>query len=99
LVEYLGVIIGKHGVEMDSVKLNGILDWPTPTSVTEVRSFLGFGNFYKPFIADYARIARPLHDLTKKGVVFSWTSKQDEAFLELKNRFASNPVLATIDYN
>jgi hypothetical protein len=98
-VEYLGVIIGKHGVEMDSVKLNGILDWPTPTSVTEVRSFLGFGNFYKPFIADYARIARPLHDLTKKGVVFSWTSKQDEAFLELKNRFASNPVLATIDYN
>jgi hypothetical protein len=99
LVEYFRVIIGKHGVKMDSVKLNGILDWLTPTSVTEVRSFLGFRNFYKPFIADYARIARPLHNLTKKGVVFSWAPKQDKAFQNLKSQFASNPVLATIDYN
>ena len=65
--------MGTNGVEMDLVKLNGIIDWPTPQSITEVRSFLGFGNFYKPFINDYAKIARPLHDLTKKGIKFKWT--------------------------
>ena len=98
-VEYLGVIVGTNGVGMDSVKLNGLLDWPTPRSVTEVRSFLGFGNFYKPFIADYAKTARPLHDLTKKGVKFEWTDRHQQAFQTLKNCFASNPVLATINYD
>jgi len=68
-VHYLGVVITSEGVEMDAVKLQGILDWPAPTSVTEVHSFLGFGNFYKLFIANYAQLARPLHDLTKKGML------------------------------
>lgn len=98
-VKYLGVIVGTNGVEMDLVKLNGIIDWPTPQSVTEVRSFLGFGNFYKPFIADYAKIARPLHDLTKKGVKFEWTDRHQQVFQTLKDCFASNPVLATINHN
>lgn len=98
-VEYLGVIISTQGIEMDSVKLKGLIDWPQPTTVTEVRSFLGFGNFYKPFIQDYAKIARPLHDLTKKGVPFLWGDAQDIAFRTLKQRFASRPVLATVDYD
>ena len=92
-VNYLGVIIGSEGVAMDSIKVNGLLDWPTPTSVMEVRSFLGFGNFYKPFIADYARIAHPLHNLTKKGVTFHWSTPQQDAFQALKDCFASYPVL------
>ena len=98
-VEYLGVIVGTNGVEMDLVKLNGIIDWLTPQSITEVRSFLGFGNFYKPFINDYAKIARPLHDLTKKGIKFEWTNRHQQAFQKLKDCFASNPVLATINYD
>jgi len=98
-VQYLGVVITSEGVEMDAIKLQGILDWPAPTSVTEVRSFLGFGNFYKPFIADYAKLARPLHDLTKKGVPFSWGPAQSGAFAALKDCFASRPVLATINYD
>ena len=91
--------MGTNGVEMDLVKLNGIIDWPTPQSITEVRSFLGFGNFYKSFINDYTKIARPLHDLTKKGIKFKWTDRHQQAFQKLKDCFASNPVLATINYD
>ena len=98
-VDYLGVIVGRHGIEMDPIKLKGLADWPTPTTVTEVRSFLGFGNFYKPFIQDYAKIARPLHDLTKKNVPFTWAPLEDSAFRSLQSCFTSRPVLASIDYS
>jgi len=92
-------MITSTGVEMDAIKLQGILDWPAPTSVAEVCSFLGFGNFYKPFITDYAKIAHPLHNLTKKGVSFSWGLPQATAFATLKDCFASQPVLVTINYD
>jgi hypothetical protein len=55
-VEYLGVIIGNGQVKMDPVKVKGITDWPTPMNLKELRSFLGFGNYYKDFIADYLRL-------------------------------------------
>jgi hypothetical protein len=96
-VNYLSVVVGSEGIAMDSVKVDGLIQWPTPTSVTEVCSFLGFCNFYKPFIADYVHIARPLHDLTKKGAPFVWSSDHANAFQTLKDRFASQPVLSTID--
>ena len=98
-VEYLGMIVSSHSVSMDSVKLEGILKWPTPTSIAEVRSFLGFGNFYKPFICNYAKLAHPLHNLTKKGIPFIWTPKRDAAFQCLKDTFTSEPVLAAINYD
>ena len=59
-VEYLGVIVGKGQVKMDPVKVKGLMDWPTPTNLKELRSFLGFGNYYKDFIADYSKITCPL---------------------------------------
>jgi hypothetical protein len=75
-VEYLGVIVGKGQVRMDPVKVQGITDWPTPTNLQELRSFLGFGNYYKDFIIDYSRIAHPLHDLTKKDSPWQWNDSQ-----------------------
>jgi hypothetical protein len=63
-VEYLGVIIGKGKVKMDPVKVQGIMDWPIPTNIHELRSFLGFGNYYKDFIQNYSAITQPLHELT-----------------------------------
>jgi reverse transcriptase-like protein len=65
-VEYLGVIIGQGKVEMDPMKVEGIAKWPTPTTVKDVRSFLGFCNFYRSFIANFSTVARPLNNLTKK---------------------------------
>ncbi len=66
-VEYLGIIVGNGKVKMDPNKVKGLSDWPTPTTVKEMHSFLGFGNFYKDFINNYSKIACPLHELTRKN--------------------------------
>jgi hypothetical protein len=78
---------------MDPVKVEGIRNWPTPTTVKEVRSFLGFGNFYKGFISHYSEMAHPLYDLTKKNQQWHWEQEHDAAFTRLKDAFISYPVL------
>ena len=82
---------------MDAGKLKGIRDWPTPTTVKEVRGFLGFGNFYRQFIRHYSNIAKPLNDTTKKDQPFNWTTECQKAFEELKKRFTEEPVLMMPD--
>uniref|UniRef100_A0A0W0G5L3 Reverse transcriptase/retrotransposon-derived protein RNase H-like domain-containing protein n=1 Tax=Moniliophthora roreri TaxID=221103 RepID=A0A0W0G5L3_MONRR len=82
---------------MDPVKLAGIQDWPAPTTVTGVRSFTGFANFYQKFIGRYAEIAKPLYDLTKKGVAFSWNNDCQDAFETLKQKFSQQPLLQIPD--
>ena len=65
-VEYLGLVIRNKEVAMDPVKVEAVKEWKDPKNLKEVRGFLGFANFYRRFIKDFARIARPLNDLTKK---------------------------------
>ena len=65
-IEYLGMIISENTVEMDPTKVSGVRDWPTPRNVTEVQSFLGFANFYRRFIKDFARLAVPMFGTTKR---------------------------------
>jgi len=96
-VEYLGVIVGKGQVKMDPIKVQGITDWPIPTNLHEVRSFLGFGNYYKDFIANYSHIMWPLHDLTKKSTQWHWDELQCTTFETLKKLFMSYPVLQNPD--
>ena len=96
-VEFLGLIVQPDTLAMDPVKLQGIKDWPTPTSVKGVRSFLGFANFYRRFISGYSNLTRPLHDLTKKDRTWSWTEVEQEAFDALKHKFISSPVLLMPD--
>ena len=79
---------------MDPVKIEGIQNWPRPTKVKDICSFLGFCNFYRPFIRGFTQIACPLNKLTKKDTEWSWTSRQEEAFNKLKERVTSEPVLA-----
>ena len=83
-IEYLGMIIEEGRILMDPVKLGGIRDWPTPMTVKQVPSFLGFGNFYRKFISHYSDLARSLNDLTKKDKKFEWTTECQEAFDTLK---------------
>ena len=78
---------------MDLAKVEAIRKWPVPKSIQEVRGFIGFANFYRRFIQGFSDVARPLHDLTKKGVVFQWGLKQQQAFEELRDRFISAPIL------
>ena len=82
---------------MDPIKIAGVTDWPTPKDGKDVLSFLGFTNFYRRFIHDYAHIAEPLNLLKRKGVVWRWDKPQQEAFKTLKSRITSEPVLIQPD--
>ena len=97
--KYLGFILeaGK-GVSADPEKLSAIRDWQSPSSVKQVRSFLGFVNYYRRFIEGFSRIAKPLTDLTKDPHRrFEWTPTAEQAFQELKSRLVSAPILAHFD--
>ena len=98
-VEYIGVIVGNNQVKMDSVKVKGITEWPTLTTVKELHSFLGFGNYYKDFIHNYLHIARLLHEMTKKVITWLWSASQNQAFDTLKKKFTLYLVLRNPDYH
>ena len=95
-VEYLGLIVGNGCVRMDPIKVAGIRDWERPQAVKDVQSFLGFTNFYRKFIRDYSRLARPMVDLTRKTVSWSWGKAQEDSFKALKEAICSNPVLHSL---
>ena len=82
---------------MDTGKLRGIQDWPIPTTVKQVRAFLGFGNFYRRFIRGYSELAKPLNDLLKKDRKFEWTKECQNTFNLLKRKFTEEPVLMMPD--
>ena len=92
-VEFLGHRIGANGLSVSQDKIAAVQDWPAPTSVTEVRSFLGLAGFYRRFVKDYSKIALPMTELTKTSVPWSWGEKQRTAFAALKAALSSAPVL------
>jgi len=96
-VEYLGFVIGKDTLSMDPVKVAAINDWPIPKNLKETQSFLGFLNYYRRFVNEFSRLARPLNDLTRKDVKFEWTKERQEAFDMLKKAITSSPVLIMPD--
>ena len=98
-VDYLGIIIEEGRISMDPIKLAGIQEWPTPTTVKQVRSFLGFGNFYQKFISHYSDLAKPLTDLTKKDRKFEWTKDCQQVFNNLKKQFTEELVLQMPDHS
>jgi hypothetical protein len=97
-IDYLGVIVGGNTLKMDPKKIEGVASWKEPTTVTEVRKFLGFTGYYRYFVPNYSKIARPLLDLTKKSTPWHWEERQQQAFDELKDRMCSKPVLKQPDF-
>ena len=93
-MEYLGLILERTRTRMDPIKVAGVRDWPAPTTVKGVRSFLGFCNYYRAFVQDFSELALPLNALTKKGQEFTWGAKEQWAFNLLKRRITSSPTLA-----
>ena len=83
-MEYLGLVLDRHQTCMDPVKVAGVCDWPTPTTIKGVHSFLGFCNYYQTFIQNFLELALPLNALTKKGVEFQWGDEEQCAFKALK---------------
>ncbi|XP_033741767.1 uncharacterized protein LOC117328350 [Pecten maximus] len=97
--KFLGHIVSKHGVRTDPDKTSAVENLPNPKSVTDVRSFLGLTSYYRKFIKDYAIIARPLFDLTKKNTKFCWTDDTERSFIELKQKLTGSEILAYPDVN
>jgi hypothetical protein len=93
-IDYLGLILEKGVTRMDPTKVSGIRDWPTPTSVKQVRSFLGFCNFYRSFIRGFSKLARPLNQLTRKDTPWTWGPEENKAFEDLRLRVTTEPILA-----
>jgi len=96
-IGFLGVIIGPNGIEMEVEKVNGVLSWPQPKNVKDVRKFLGLTNYYRRFIKDFAQIARPINVLTQKDEKWQWEEMQQKAFDGLKKIFTSRPILVAPD--
>jgi len=92
-VRFLGHVISGDGIAVDPAKVEAVLDWEQPASVTEIRSFLGLAGYYRKFIQDFSRIATPLTHLTKKGVPYVWSAQCQEAFDCLKQKLTTAPVL------
>lgn len=92
-VEYLGHIVGRSGVQVDPRKVKAVKEWPPPRDKHEVLQFLGLANYYRRFVENYASIAAPLTDLTRKVVPFKWESRHQEAFETIKQKLTTSPVL------
>ena len=98
-VEFLGHVISNCGIQTDPKKTNVVRDWPQPTKLHDVRSFIGFCSYYRRFIPKFAELAKPLHKLTEKGQKFVWTNECNIAFEKLKSKMVESPILAHPDFS
>ena len=92
-ITFGGHKLSSQGISPDPVKVSAIQDIKQPTSVSELRSFLGTINFCSKFIPGYSTITQPLRKLTKKGVLFTWDAEQQQAFLNLKEQLTKPNVM------
>lgn len=110
-VQYLGHLVSREGVSTDPAKVSAVANWPPPTNVSELRSFLGFTSYYRRFVEGFSKLAAPLHRLvaeltetrTRKGqgprLDGAWTDACEQSFQELKARLVSAPTLAFANFN
>ena len=108
-VKYLGHILSADGVKADPEKIRAVTNWVKPTTLQELRRFLGFASYYRRFVLNFAKLAAPLHKIVgqlsqlKKGKKVQigklWTEVQDEAFETLKQKLSSPPLLGYPDFS
>ena len=93
-VEYLGHTITPQGLKTSNKHVAAVQEFPTPTNLKELQRFLGMASYYRRFILLFAKVAQPLHALTRKDVPSKWTPQCHEAFESLKMKLMSAPVLS-----
>lgn len=97
-VNYLGHVVSAEGVQPDPEKISAVKEFPVPRTVKHVRSFLGLCNYYRKFVFNFAKIAAPLNNLTRKNTVFHWDDNCQQAFDTLKTALTEAPILAYPDF-
>ena len=114
-IKFLGYIVGKDGIKTDQEKIEKVKNFPRPTNITELKSFIGLASYYRRFIEGFSKISKPLTELQegisftknkminkmikKKNIEENWTDKQEKCFLELKKRLTEAPVLMYPDFD
>src|SRR3954466_2042155 len=96
-VGFLGHVISGEGIAVDPTKVETVTKWEAPTTVGEIRSFLGLAGYYRRFIENFSKIAKPMTELLKKDTKFNWTKECEASFQELKKRLVTAPVLILPD--
>jgi hypothetical protein len=96
-IKFLGHTISQDGVSVDPEKVQEVMDWKPPTTVRRIRSFLGLAGYYRRFIPDFSRTAKPMTELLKKGVKFEWSQKCMNAFHTFRQHLTTAPVLTQPD--
>jgi hypothetical protein len=96
-VPFLGHVLSENGVSADPSKVQEVMDWKAPTTVPEVRSFLGLASYYCRFILDFSKIAMPMTSLQQKDYKFVWPEECEVAFHTLRKLLTTAPVLAQLD--
>ena len=96
-VTFLGHVVSAQGIERSPEKTRAIAEWEKPTSMSDVRAFLGLASYYRRFVKDFSKIAAPLNALLQKDRKFSWTDEAQQSFYRLKEELMSPPILAMPD--
>jgi hypothetical protein len=96
-VAFLGHVILKGGISVDPSKVQDVLSWNVPTSVSDNRSFLGLARYYQRFTKGFSKISKPMTELLKRDKKFEWTSACEASFQELKKRLTTAPILVMPD--
>ena len=96
-VGFLGHVIPGEGIAVDPKKVETVTEWEAPTTVGEIRSFLGLAGYYRRFIENFSKIAKPMIELLKKDTKFIWTEECEASFQEFKKRLVTALVLILPD--
>jgi hypothetical protein len=96
-IQFLGHVLSAKGIAVNPNKVKDILEWNSPTTIHQVRSFLGLAGYYRRFIPDFSKIVKPIMGLLKNDTKFDWSSKCNEAFEQLKVLSTTAPMLAQSD--
>ncbi|GJZ72895.1 putative reverse transcriptase domain-containing protein, partial [Tanacetum coccineum] len=99
IVQFLRHVIDSQGIHVDPAKIEAVKDWASPTTPTEIRQFLGLAGYYRRFIKDFSKIAKPLTELTQKNKKYIWGEDQESAFQLLKQKLCEAPILALPEGN
>ncbi|KAL0556246.1 hypothetical protein IC582_004757 [Cucumis melo] len=97
IVSFLGHVVSKAGVYVDPAKIELVTSWTRPSTVSEVRSFLGLAGYYRRFVENFSCIATSLTQLTRKGAPFVWSKACEDSFQNLKQKLVTAPVLTVPD--